>query len=230
MLRRETAVAERGEAVADLEQLVQVFGNHQNRRAHVAQLDQRAVDGCRGADIHAPGRVRRHQQPGLLKNLAAEDEFLQIAAGEARRRGRAVRRLHREALDHLCREFLHARALDQSVPEHAPLLEGGEQTVIGQAHAGHCAVAKTFGGHERQPLAAACIRAQVRHRLAKKADTFGIAPLQGALAGQQREQFVLAVAGDSGDADDLAGTYVQAQLLERNAKGIGISPGQSLHL
>lgn len=88
---RQTSTAQRAEAVADLEQFVEVFGDHQNRRAGIAQRDQRTVNGRGRADVDAPGWVRSDQQFRLLKNFPTEDEFLQVAAGQAARGGLRVR-------------------------------------------------------------------------------------------------------------------------------------------
>lgn len=84
--RRQSTAAQGAEAIADLEQFVEVFGNHQDRRAGITQGNQRAVNGRGGAHVHAPGRVRRHQQFRLLEDFPAKDEFLQVAAGQAARR------------------------------------------------------------------------------------------------------------------------------------------------
>ena len=48
------------------------------------------------------------------------------------------------------------------------------------------------------------------------------------LAGERGHQLLLAVAGDTGHADDLASPHVQADLLERNAEGIELRQRQVL--
>lgn len=129
--RRQTPAAQRAEAIADLEQLIEVFGNHQNRRAGIAQGNQRAMDGGGGANVDAPDRVRSDQQFRLLKNFPAEDEFLQVAAGQAARGGLRVRGFHAEALDDLLREGFDFAALNQPVADQ-PVLKSTEQGVVGQ--------------------------------------------------------------------------------------------------
>ncbi len=89
-------------------------------------------------------------------------------------------------------------------------------------------MSEALGGDECQPVATALVGAQVADRLAEKTNAFGIRTLQPALAAEQGEQFVLTVAGDPGDADDLAGADLQVDVLERDAERIGIGPGQAL--
>lgn len=154
---RQSAAAQGAEAIADLEQFVEVFGDHQDRRVGVAQSNQRSVNGRGGADVHAPGRVRGHQQFGLLKDFAAEDEFLQVAAGQAAGGCLGVGRLYPEATDDFFGQRFDLATLDQSVADQ-PLLEGGEQGVVGQAEFRHRAVAQTLGGNECQTEFAPRIR------------------------------------------------------------------------
>ena len=71
------------QAVADLEQLVELLADHQHRAAGVAQRQQLAADLRRGADVHAPGRLRDDQQLRVGVDLAADDELLQVAARQA---------------------------------------------------------------------------------------------------------------------------------------------------
>lgn len=49
-------------------------------------------------------------------------------------------------------------------------------------------------------------------------------------AAEQGQQFVLAVAGDPGDADDFPAAHVQVDVLERAAERIRVGPGQLLDL
>ncbi len=88
----EPALRDHREAVADLEQLVQLLRHDEHRDAVVAQVEQRLADLRGGADVHAPGRLRGDHHLRLLADLAADDELLQVAAGEAARRGVRARR------------------------------------------------------------------------------------------------------------------------------------------
>ena len=51
--------------------------------AGVAQIDQRLPDEGGGTDVHAPRRLRDHQQLRLLQHFAAHDVLLQVAARTA---------------------------------------------------------------------------------------------------------------------------------------------------
>src|SRR5262249_32210003 len=73
---REPAAADGGDAIGDREQLIEILGDDENRGALVAQSDERTVDRGGGADVDAPGRVRRGQQFRVLQHLTAEDELL----------------------------------------------------------------------------------------------------------------------------------------------------------
>ena len=74
-----------GDAVGDLEDLVEILADDQHRRAGAGEIDQRLADRRRGAGIDAPGRLVDDQHGGLAIEFAADDEFLQIAAGQRAR-------------------------------------------------------------------------------------------------------------------------------------------------
>ena len=57
------------------------------------------MDRHLGTDVDPPGRMRRDQHAGLLLDLAADDEFLQIAAGQTVRAAASCRAAHVEPLD-----------------------------------------------------------------------------------------------------------------------------------
>ena len=99
MRRRDAALGDHDQPVADLEQLVEFLADDQQRAAGVAQREQFAADQRRGADIDAPGRLRDDQQLRLRVDLAADDELLQVAARQALRRRAGAAGLDLEALD-----------------------------------------------------------------------------------------------------------------------------------
>ncbi|MNN71161.1 hypothetical protein D3C81_1870730 [compost metagenome] len=70
------------------------------------------MNGRGRADVDAPGWVRSDQQFRLLKNFPTEDEFLQVAAGQAARGGLRVRSFYAEALNDLLGEGFDFTALD----------------------------------------------------------------------------------------------------------------------
>ncbi len=152
---RQGALGDHHQAVADLEQLVQLLGDHQDRRAGVAQVEQGPADERGRADVHAPGGLGQHQQLGLLHDLAAHDELLQVAAGK--RLGFGVRRRRTCTSNrwmHSSAKRLAAPQADHAAEQHA-LAVGGEQDVLGEGQARHRAAAQALLGHEAHAQAAA---------------------------------------------------------------------------
>ena len=64
-------------------ELVEVLAGHQHRGAACGEVEQGLPDHGGGAGIHAPGRLADDEDRGVTKDLAPDDEFLQIAAGQA---------------------------------------------------------------------------------------------------------------------------------------------------
>ena len=52
-------------------------------RSIVGEVEQGLVDGGGRPGIDAPGRLGDHQHARVLQHLAADDELLQVAAGQA---------------------------------------------------------------------------------------------------------------------------------------------------
>jgi hypothetical protein len=73
--------------VAELEQLPRALADDEDGAAAVAQRQQLARICRRGADVDAPGRLRGDEKLRLGIDLAADQELLQVAAGEASRQG-----------------------------------------------------------------------------------------------------------------------------------------------
>ena len=86
---REPPLGNHVQAVADLEQFVELFAHHQHCAARVAQRQDLAADLRRSAHVHTPGGLAHDQELRLGLDLAADDELLQVAARE--RLGRRVR-------------------------------------------------------------------------------------------------------------------------------------------
>src|ERR1700730_7986849 len=85
--RRQGSLGNDGDAVAEREDLVEVLGDDQDGGARFGKVDQRLVDRGTRARVDAPGRLADDEHAGGLKNLPADDEFLQIAARETARLG-----------------------------------------------------------------------------------------------------------------------------------------------
>src|SRR6266852_2772234 len=54
MRRGQAARRQHGDSIADGEQLIEFFGNDQNGRARVAQVNERTMNQLGGADVHSP--------------------------------------------------------------------------------------------------------------------------------------------------------------------------------
>src|SRR5215475_3271934 len=82
--RREAAVEHHRDAVGDLDEFIEILAGDENGGAPGCKIKQRLADDCGGAGINAPGRLVHHQHGGVSQDLTADDEFLQIAAGQTR--------------------------------------------------------------------------------------------------------------------------------------------------
>ena len=71
---------------------------------------QRLADLRSGADVHAPGRLRGDQHLRRLPDLAADDELLQVAAGQAARAASGPPALTLNAAIVVARELAHGVA------------------------------------------------------------------------------------------------------------------------
>lgn len=227
--RRQATTAQGAEAITNLEQFIEVFGDHQDRRAGIAQGNQRPVNGRGRADVHAPGRVRGHQQFWLLEDFPAEDEFLQIAAGQAARQRPGIGSLHPETADNLFGQCLDFAALDQAFT-YQPLLKSREEGVVGQAQLRYRAVTQAFGGHERQAEFTAGIRAQMGDGLSGETEGRAGISVQSFFTAEQRQQLILTVTRDPGDPNDFTAAHFKMNILQRATERVRVMPGQSAHV
>src|SRR5437868_9293536 len=157
--RRQPSFGDNGKPIADLEQLVQLFRYDENRDAVVAQIDDLLTDERRGADIDAPCRLRHDEHLGLLQDLAADDEFLQIAAGQAFRFRVGPAAFDGELIDACLRESHGGLESNQAAfDESAPMR--GQKRIFDERHVGYCAASKPLLGHEAQSKLASARRAQ----------------------------------------------------------------------
>src|SRR5205085_991652 len=68
---RELAARNDGDAVGDLEDLVEILADHQDCRSAAGKIDQRLADSRRGTGIDAPGRLVDDQNRRRAVKLAA---------------------------------------------------------------------------------------------------------------------------------------------------------------
>ena len=103
---------------------------------------------ARRAGIDAPGRLVDDEQPRLADDLAADDEFLQVAAGELARRRIALGHAHVEGLDDVAREPPGRVERDEARRASPPGGRVGEQGVLAQAMGRRGRVAEALLRHE----------------------------------------------------------------------------------
>src|SRR5436190_12378522 len=77
---RQLAARDDGNAVGDLENLVEILADHQYGGALPRQIDDRLAHRRQGAGIDAPGRLVDDENAGLAVEFAPDHKFLQIAA------------------------------------------------------------------------------------------------------------------------------------------------------
>src|SRR3954466_10887796 len=80
--RPELAAADPRDAVGDLAPLVEIPADDDDPGALDRKIDQRLPDEPRRAGIDAPGRLIDDEDGRAADDLAADDEFLQVAARE----------------------------------------------------------------------------------------------------------------------------------------------------
>ena len=102
------------DAVGQSEDLIEVLADQEHADAAGRGLAQVLVHGLDRADIEPTGRSRGNEHARLARELAGEDDLLQVAAGEPARRGVRPRRLDVVALDHDAGAFADPAAVAAS--------------------------------------------------------------------------------------------------------------------
>ena len=100
-----------------------------------------------GADIEPPGGLRYEQELWAELDLAADDEFLQVAAGKAARRRLRAAAAHVVAGDDAARGGLQPVEADHAAPGKVGIA-GGEQRVHGERERGDRAAPLPVLRHE----------------------------------------------------------------------------------
>ncbi len=176
------------------------------------------MDGGGGSGIDAPGGLGDDQQARLLQDLAADDEFLQIAARQGAGLTAVATGRDAETFDDLFGGAPGLAEAHQPAPHQAAAAIARQQGVVGQGHLGHRAAPQAFLGHEGQSKATAGAGAHVTGGLTTDADhaRFG----QQDFPRQSRQQLGLTIAGHTGDADDFSGPHRQSGVLDVGGEGI----------
>ena len=160
------------------------------------------------ADVQTAGWLDCDQQLRLLIDLAGDDGLLLVAAGHtAGDGGRALAAAHVILLDKALGVFLHGGLFDEAVVLELGLPIALQNHIVRQRVIQH------------QAVLVAVLRDMAHTRLAALADggvgdvlAFQLDGTGGGLfqAGNAVDQFALAVAVDTGDADDLARADIEA--------------------
>jgi hypothetical protein len=72
------------DGVGKIHDFIELIGNEQDCDALVALRNQRPVHVLNGADVQSACRLDRDQDLRVIGNLAPDDDFLLVAAGESR--------------------------------------------------------------------------------------------------------------------------------------------------
>ena len=171
--RRQPTLGHHCQAVTNLEQLLDLLRDNQHRGTRVTQVDQALADKGGSADVDAPGRLRNHQHIGRQQDLAANDEFLQVAPGQRVRRVFRAAALDVELLYTAPGERADPVEPNQSAPQHVVGV-GGQQCVLDQRHLWYRAPPEALFGDEAEAVAAAPVRWVSTTGLAAKGDGRGI--------------------------------------------------------
>ena len=172
--------------------------------------------GGGGAGVHAPGRLRRRPaRPGSCRISRPTMNFCRLPP----ERLRAARRARRADVEGSTIRVARTRApcrADERRRRAGPARWRPLSTrVLRERHLGHRGVAVALLGHEAQAQRAPLRGAELADRRRRRCGSrLGVGQ---ALAGQAPQQLVLAVAGDAGDAEDLAGRDLEADVLAGDA-------------
>ena len=181
------------------------------RAAARPQVEELAVDELGGADIDAARRLGGEQDLRLVGDLAGEQRLLQVAAGERAGARVGTGGADVEAVDLVAGELADRLAVEDAAPGERRPADPGQRHAFRQRqradHADRHAVLRHAADAARLDEA----RGQAGHHLAVEFDG---AAGRGKHAGDHVGERPLAVAGDAGDADDLAGAKRQRHVLE----------------
>ena len=130
--------------VGQLEDLVELGGDQQDRRPGVALGDRLAVDELDAPDIEPAGRLVEDEQPQVAGELAGDDDLLLVAARQRRRPARRRRRPDVEVLDPLLGGRLDRGVVAQDAARVRRPVVAGQDQVVGDRE--RAAPARSGGG------------------------------------------------------------------------------------
>ena len=110
-LAGDVAFVDDQEAIREGGHFFEFGGDEQDGAAGVAQGDELAVDELDGSDVHAARRLGDEQELWLQVELATDDQFLLVAAGERFCRTVDNRRTNVKIFQYLFGPFLNRRII-----------------------------------------------------------------------------------------------------------------------
>ncbi len=201
--------------VGDLGQFIEILARHQHGRARCGEIEQRLPDHGSGARVHAPGRLAHHQNSGVAQYFAADDELLQVSAGQACRFGIALCLAYIERLGGAVDRRQGRCGVDETMLDHAARGVPRQKRVFGKFHARGGAVTEPLFGHESRAKLAPLRDGQMSRRFTVDHHRAGV--LRQPLAGKCGEQLILPITGDAGDAQDFTTLQFERNMREPDA-------------
>ena len=113
--------------VGDLGEFIEILARHEHGGAGGGEIEQRLADHGGGARVDAPGRLADHEDGGVAEDFAADDEFLQVAAGQACGFRVALGLAHIERLGGAIDRLQRRGGVDETVLDHAAGGMAGQQ-------------------------------------------------------------------------------------------------------
>src|SRR3954447_23108138 len=202
----ELAAVDDGDPVGQLQHLVELGRDEQDRRSRIALGDDLAVDELDAADIKAACGLIEDEQAQLTVELACDNDLLLVAAREGVDLVLGARRADVEGLDPLL-----GHAPDRGVVAQDPTRIGRsfvarQDEVVGDAEREDETEAMAVGRNVRDARPVHLARTLPGDVAAVEVDGAGGRLAQ---ADDRLHELVLAVARNAGDAQDLAGTDLE---------------------
>ena len=146
-LVHELTVEHDDDAVGQLEQLVQILADEENRGAAVPGSHHLRADLRHRREVEPEAGVGGDQHFHVPGQLARQHQALHVAPGEAADRGVGRRCLDVVAADQLAGGPPHGRPVQAPAGDReGRLVEDAEGEVLGHAHPGHAGVAQRLLG------------------------------------------------------------------------------------
>ncbi len=211
------AVVHHHDPVGQFQDLVEILGNQQHRRAAVARRHDTRAHFRHRLHVQPETRIGDDQQLHVPVQFARQHAALHVAAGQHPDRHFARRRAHAVGRDHALGAVRHRGPIQPGAMTFpAAAIEAAQVQIVGDRHARHAAVAERL--LRQHPHAARLRLLALRGIALARHDHF--ARRRRALAAEHFGEFLLPVAGHAGDADDLARMHRQFGDIQTGAAGV----------